>query len=1088
MRHLRRTVVALCVGALATALLVPSASGQTDGRILDPLPDPTLSKLTLTLEPFASIPPSQPRQPPTDARLQRTNRINYVGEIPDGSGRLYVPDLNGKLYLLLDGEPVQYLDVRANFERWFWDHAGLGVGFGFVEFHPDFAENGKFYTVHTEGFFLEERRAPDLPHWPQITRHGVVTEWTASDPAADTFSGTSREVLRLGYRSNIHGIQQIGFNPTSGPGDEDYGLLYIASGDGGSAHNTDLPQDLSRAEGTILRIDPLGDDSGNGQYGIPATNPFVADPGALSEIWAYGVRNPHRFSWDPATKLMYLGHIGEYHIESVYEVRKGDNLGWPLRAGRYVQNQSNRWLYPLPEDDADYGFTYPVLGYDHNRRVGQEGDLGVAIVGGFVYRGSIPELRGLYVFGDIVSGRIFFADARSRNSLRQENQTMAPVYEFQLRDGDGNAVTMTDLILREGSACIIAPAPIQDCRVDLRFGQDAAGELYVTSKASGTVWKITDAERAALDTTSTVVTDVRTAADWAPVTPSRWSFPGNEVIQTQAGTARPGPRRPFEYAIVQKGPEWGSFELDALVRVDVATPIGRDVLIFFGWQSDTEFYYVHLSEDTHDYVHNGIFKVDNADRLRIDDQWDGTTSAPAALSPGINWEKVKVVRDAASGRIEVYVDGAGEPLMTATDTTFTTGRVGFGSFDDRGRIRGLTVTGTPAPVTLPVADATPVVAALRPSLVNHWNFENPVAGDPGNEVDLGNSGTDLWLVNGGSEMRVQDPAYPSSTFSIQTRQVTPTGPASRDDWKAGVWAPPAGGGYPTLGAFNAVQGITVMGWFKQTGTNPSRNTNSTNPNAMFNAVGLAGVLSGNSTGHDVRALLEVIQVGTDLRLVALARRVDGAASNTFAANEDWQVLFPHDEWVHLAATFNFNDGTMALFRNGVPLDGFYTNTGNPWNLGPPPNFTTATNPTGIKIGGSYPQNTNEQNPCNCRMDGLMFLNTVATPAQVAAQYQALVDTPPALTRVAAGTPVPVNVDLGGDLGPAPFTISSNQVSCDSGQPLGATEAATERITYDAASGVYTFGWRTEGRWTGTCRALLVTTGDGAVYSTRYQFA
>jgi hypothetical protein len=680
--------------ALSAALvLAPTAIGQDEGAILDPLPDPSPSNLALTLEPFAQLPPSQPTVPPTDARFQRVNRINHVGEVPDGSGRLYAPDLNGKMYLITDGEPVEYLDVGAQFDPYFWNHAGLGSGFGFVAFHPEFAENGKFYTVHTEGRQLDERPAPDLPHWPQISRHGIVTEWTADDPSANMFSGTSREVLRLGFRTNIHGIQQIDFNPYAKPGEEDYGLLYVAAGDGGNAVFTDLPQDRSRAEGSILRIDPLGSNSGNGQYGIPDSNPFVDDPDALDEIYAYGVRNPHRFSWDPnPPHRMFLGHIGEWHIESVFEVRKGDNLGWPERSGGYVVGD-DRWLYPLPENDDQFGYTYPVAAYDHNRQPGQTGDLGVAIAGGFVYRGSIPQLKGLYVFGDLVTGRIFFTRA---GEMRQERDSMAPIYEVQLRDDNGRAVSMEELALREGAACIIAPSTIQSCRIDLRFGQDADGELYVTSKASGSIWKITDAQRVPVDNTSTVVSDVLSPDDWAPVTPSKWAFPGSEVVLAEPGSPRPGPRRPFEYAVVTAGPEWASFDLSAKVRVDVPTPIGRDVLIIFGWQSDTEFYYAHLSEDTGNYVHNGIFVVNNADRLRIDDQWDGTTSAPAAIAPGMNWHHVRVTHDGATGEIAVYVDGSAEPLMTATDTTLGSGRVGFGSFDDVGRIRGLQVTGVAA--------------------------------------------------------------------------------------------------------------------------------------------------------------------------------------------------------------------------------------------------------------------------------------------------------------------------------------------------------------------------------------------------------
>lgn len=293
----------------------------------------------------------------------------------------------------------------------------------------------------------------------------------------------------------------------------------------------------------------------------------------------------------------------------------------------------------------------------------------------------------------------------------------------------------------------------------------------------------------------------------------------------------------------------------------------------------------------------------------------------------------------------------------------------------------------PASGHAPVAAQGPpdVLPSLRQSLVAYYDFEHP---DPGNvtwEVDQGQSGTPIELVNGGTEMRVPDGAHASSTHSMQTQQLNPT-TAGNDDWKAGIYS---ASGVPTLNAFNEVRQITVMGWFKQTGTNPNPNSTTPNPDDFFNAVGLAGVLSGDSEGHGVRALLEVISVGGTLRLVALGRRVDGASSQTFAANEDWQSLFPPDEWVFLAATFDFDKGTMGLYRNGRPLEGFYTNPGDPWTVaGPPePDRTTATDPAGIKIGGSFPQNTLERNPCNCRFDSLMFLDRVVSRGEIWRQYQ-----------------------------------------------------------------------------------------------------
>jgi len=278
-----------------------------------------------------------------------------------------------------------------------------------------------------------------------------------------------------------------------------------------------------------------------------------------------------------------------------------------------------------------------------------------------------------------------------------------------------------------------------------------------------------------------------------------------------------------------------------------------------------------------------------------------------------------------------------------------------------------------------------ILPSLVPNLVAHYDFEHPAAGNGAVEEDQGFSGTPMWLVNGGENMRVADGARPGSTHSLQTQQVNPT-IAGNDDWKAGIYST---SGVPTLRAFNGTRQVTVMGWFKMTGRNPSPNSNSANPNDFYGAVGLAGVLTGDSQGHNVRALLEVIDVSGTLRVVALGRRVDGGSSQTFAAHEDWRVLLPQNEWVFLAATFDFNHGTMALYRNGEPLSGFYTVAGDPWDIEglPEPDYSTATDPRGIKIGGSYPQNNRETNPCNCRFDELMFLDRALTRGEIMQQYR-----------------------------------------------------------------------------------------------------
>jgi glucose/arabinose dehydrogenase len=688
-RYLSIIVAAVLVAAMGSPVAQAAPAGDP---IRDPLPDPVTSGLGLVVKEFASFPQSSPTPAPTDQRLMRWARINFIGEVPDGSGRTFVPDLNGKMYLVERGVPHEYLDVGATFAPQFFSGRGLGQGFGFVTFDPGFKENGRFYTVHVEQASLTTA-VPDFIQADPTLFHGVVTEWTADDPAAGTFGGSRREVLRIGFAGQIHGIQQIDFNPNARPGDADYGKLYLAVGDGGRGVANDEPQDLSIPHGKMLRIDPRGTNSASGKYGVPADNPFVGREGALGEIQSYGYRDPHRFSWDTGgSHRLLLGHIGEHNVEMVDDVRAGDNFGWSEREGPFVfekqpVNPCDR-LFPLPPDDAQNGFTYPVAAFDHNPPPDWNctSDVGHAISGGVVYRGAkAPALRGKYVFGDIVDGRVFYTNEREM----RRGGPLATIHQMQLFNEAGQRIRMQDL---SGPGSLGDPN-----RVDLRFAADAKGELYLITKANGKIFKVTGTRHfASCEIGDTRLSRVMGAGNWAPVTPSKWRFPGDQVVLAEAGVERPGPRRPFEYAVLTKGPVLGNVQIDAEVRLDTPVEItNRDVIVVFGHRSDTEFYYAHLSTDNTIYPHNGIFLVNNADRLRIEDQWNEVLSrgAPPAITDA-EWHRVRVVRCADSGETAVYVDGSKNPLMTTVNTTFNSGRVGFGSFDNIGRIRNLTVTGT----------------------------------------------------------------------------------------------------------------------------------------------------------------------------------------------------------------------------------------------------------------------------------------------------------------------------------------------------------------------------------------------------------
>jgi hypothetical protein len=287
-------------------------------------------------------------------------------------------------------------------------------------------------------------------------------------------------------------------------------------------------------------------------------------------------------------------------------------------------------------------YTYPVAAYDHDPAPGWNctSDVGVAVAGGFVYRGhDLPKLYGKYVFGDLVDGRILYTEA---NEMRR-GQGLAPVHRLALFDTAGNPVRMQDL---SGPG-----APGDPNRVDLRFGTDAQGELYIVAKANATIWKVTGTRVFANgDVGDTRVRHTAGAENWAPVTPSKWQFTHDQVILAEAGVSRPGPRRPFEYAVLTAGPVWSSVEVEAEVRLDTPVEVtNRDVIIVFGWRSDTEFYYAHLSTDNTIYPHNGIFKVNNGDRERIEYQWNGRSRGANPAITDADWHKVRVVHLPATG-------------------------------------------------------------------------------------------------------------------------------------------------------------------------------------------------------------------------------------------------------------------------------------------------------------------------------------------------------------------------------------------------------------------------------------------------------
>lgn len=390
------------------------------------------------------------------------------GTFAPGSGdRLFVADQSGVLWVvdLATGDRGEFLSVSDRlvelgvFGPGTFDERGL-LG---VAFHPDYATNGLLYTYTSEPW----SGTPDfstIPPGSQADHHTVILEWhvpNPGDPQAVVNPGSARELLRIDQPQFNHNAGALNFGHD--------GMLYISLGDGGGADDRDGEeffggpiighgldgngQNAENVLGTVLRIDPDGSNSANGQYGIPADNPFVdpVDP-RIDEIFAFGFRNPFRFSFDMVSGDLYLADVGQNDIEEVDVVTAGGNYGWNLKEGSFFFDPNDN--DPGFVTDIDPGglpddLINPRAEYDH--------DEGIAIIGGFVYRGSkIPVLAGRYVFGDwslaflANNGRLFYLDESDE------------IMEFQL-------VGMSELGMS-----------LQG------FAQDADGEIYVLANSTGT--------------------------------------------------------------------------------------------------------------------------------------------------------------------------------------------------------------------------------------------------------------------------------------------------------------------------------------------------------------------------------------------------------------------------------------------------------------------------------------------------------------------------------------------------------------------------------------------------------------------------
>jgi glucose/sorbosone dehydrogenase len=475
-------------------------------------------------------------------------KVNVLLQEPGGSKkRFFVNDVNGPLYIL-DRDTKRlttYLDLNGLqdrpgiFHRMAIDNL-LASGFVTFRFDPSYARNGKFYTIHMEDPSLSVSDLPDNRNFPALKidgytvtpaiptfgptqRESVIVEWTDSDISNSTFEGTAREIMRVAYNGRIHPMGDIIFNPVARRGDPDWRVMYISSGDGGAGEQRsnirNNPQRLDTLVGKILRIIPdLKDHTGsstvseNGRYRIPNDNPFSAKQGARKEIWAYGLRNPHRMSWDvdPAGRSKHqliASVIGLRTWETVVVIHKGANYGYSLREGPQQLSPDNTLSAP-PEDDriavqindsATDGTVapkYPVISYGHVKGTG-----GDAVANGFVYRGkAIPALRGKFLFGDITTGHIWWADFKEMLAADDDDpKTMAEMHEVKIiwnKEVYGTMAPITEIAYhaRGGKAQHLqGAARVAVGRSDIRFAMDGDGELYILSKSDGMIRAIVSA-------------------------------------------------------------------------------------------------------------------------------------------------------------------------------------------------------------------------------------------------------------------------------------------------------------------------------------------------------------------------------------------------------------------------------------------------------------------------------------------------------------------------------------------------------------------------------------------------------------------
>jgi autotransporter-associated beta strand protein len=423
----------------------------------------------------------------------------YATFAPGDPNDLFVVDQTGKINVIHNGvvQPTPLLDIRS-IENALplqsgYDERGL-LGLAFSPGFNDPASSG-FHTLYT--YQSEAAGTATADFGPAagtltggIDHQNVLVQWkvSASNPlVVDT--STRRDLLREDHPESNHNGGTIAFGPD--------GDLYLAIGDGGAANDigsghiasTGNAQSLSVIMGKMLRLDPNGNNSANGKYGIPASNPFVNTASAAKEIYAYGLRNPYRFSFDSATGHLIEGDVGQNEVEEVNQINSGGNYGWAVKEGTFLFNRTGPNAgtdNPVNSPGSPAGLIDPILEYDHNA--------GSAVIGGFVYHGSLlPQLEGDYIFGDLsqgsANGRLFYS-----------NLGTGQINEFKMS------------------------APLG--RWLKGFGEDANGEVYVLAGSNE-----------GPSGTTGVVLEITPSSIWTGAVSTSWNASGNWTGVVPGATA-----------------------------------------------------------------------------------------------------------------------------------------------------------------------------------------------------------------------------------------------------------------------------------------------------------------------------------------------------------------------------------------------------------------------------------------------------------------------------------------------------------------------------------------------------------------------